>query len=352
MNGSSQRDYRDDAACPFDVSAFFITTLSVISLASIVGNIFVITAVYRTPVLRTSTNYYYVNMAISDIIFCLMTWPFFLTGKIIISKGSASESSMATYACKTSSFLRMVSYSVSLTSLVLIAVDRFVATVYPFKVYLLSRKLRVALILTTWLLSLSFCYPFFHCSSVYNGGKKLYCKCLWNGKTDVIFFVVGTSFGVFAPLCTIIILYQRIMRVLQRKPIQESSAQGSNPVQWRNKTRKKTMYLFILIVAVFFVCWIWPYVILVLEIFSPELFLKDHCHWIDGFAFTVFPALSAVMNPIILFSLSSRFRDALPTRTSLPVSCKPRCRAWSLPPYQSRDGPVHLEAMKTLQSLM
>ncbi|XP_068719169.1 prokineticin receptor 2-like [Montipora capricornis] len=352
MNGSSQRDYRDDSACPFDVSAFFITTLSVISLASIVGNIFVITAVYRTTVLRTSTNYYYVNMAVSDIIFCVMTWPFFLTGRIFISKGSANEGSMATYACKTSSYLRMVSYSVSLSSLVLIAVDRFVATVYPFKVYLLSRKLRVALISTTWLLSLSFCFPIFHFSSVYNDREKLiYCKYLWNEKVGIFIFV-GTSFALFAPICTIIILYQRIMRVLQRKPIQESSAQGSNPVQWRNKTRKKTMYLFILIVAVFFVCWIWPYVILVLEIFSPELFLKDHCHWIDGFAFTVFPALSAVMNPIILFSLSSRFRDALPACTLLPISCKPRCRARNSSPYQSRDGPMQVVAMKTLQSLM
>ncbi|XP_068701063.1 substance-K receptor-like [Montipora foliosa] len=345
MNSSSQRDYRDDAACTFDVSTFFITTLSVISLASIVGNIFVITAVYRTPVLRTSTNYYYVNMAVSDITFCLVTWPFFLTGKIFISKGSANEVSMVTYACKTSSYLRMASYSVSLGSLVLIAVDRFVATVYPFKVHLLSRKLRVVLISTTWLFSLSSCFPFFFFSSVYSGGELSYCKYWRNGKTTVIVISVGIIFATFAPLCTIIILYQRVMRVLQRKPIQESSAQGSNPVQWRNKTRRKTMYLFILIVAVFFVCWIWPYVILVLEIFSPELFLKDHCHWIDSFAFIVFPTLSTVMNPIILFSLSSRFRDALPTCTLLPISCKPCCRARSLSPYQSREGPVHLVAI-------
>lgn len=318
MNGSSQGNYSDEPVCLFNASAFFITTLSLISLASIIGNIFVISAVYRTPVLRTSTNYYYVNMAVSDIIFCVMAWPFFLTGKIFIIKGSVIEGPLATYACKTSLYLRLASYLVSVCSLVLIAVDRFVGIVYPFKVYLLSRKLRVTLISATWLFSLSSCCPIFLFSSEYNDGQKSYCRYWWGGEKAVISSLVGTSFATFVPLGAIIILYQLIMRVLKQNPFQETSPPGINPGYWRNKTCKKTMYLFIVIVAAFFICWLTPYVTSVVEMFAPELVLKDHCHWIEGLSYTVFPSLSTVINPVILFSLSSRFREALPTL--LPIS--------------------------------
>ena len=49
-----------------------------VSLAAFVGNILVVIVVFKTPILRTSTNFYYVNMAVSDFLGALFTWPVYL----------------------------------------------------------------------------------------------------------------------------------------------------------------------------------------------------------------------------------------------------------------------------------
>ena len=48
-----------------------------------------------------------------------------------------------------------------------------------------------------------------------------------------------------------------------------------------------------------------------LKIVFPQLFLSDKCKIILGFSYYVFPVLSTVVNPVILFSLSSSYRHAL-----------------------------------------
>ena len=101
--------------------------MAVVTLGALIGNILVIAAVYRTPSLRTSTNYYYVNMAASDFLSSLTTWPLYLTNEIITSSGSLLQGPLATVGCKVGVFCRIASIIVSILSLVLIAVERFVA---------------------------------------------------------------------------------------------------------------------------------------------------------------------------------------------------------------------------------
>ena len=63
------------------VCIVFTTVLAIISLAAFIGNILLMTVVYKTPSL--STNYYYVNMAVSDFLSSLTLWPLYLTDEII-----------------------------------------------------------------------------------------------------------------------------------------------------------------------------------------------------------------------------------------------------------------------------
>ena len=53
-------------------------------------------------------------------------------------------------------------------------------------------------------------------------------------------------------------------------------------------------------------------VYLILKITFPELFIKDRCKWIFGFAYFLFPSLSTAINPAILFTFSTNFRQTLP----------------------------------------
>ena len=103
------------------------------SLDAFIGNILVMTVVYKTPSLRTSTNYYYVNMAVSDFLSSLTLWPLYLTDEIITQRGSLIKGPMLTVGCKVGMYVRVVSTSVSILSLVLIATDRYFAIVFPLK---------------------------------------------------------------------------------------------------------------------------------------------------------------------------------------------------------------------------
>ena len=213
MNSSSNITLNSQASCRLGVSIFFTTAMVIISSAAFIGNILVFVAVYKTPSLRTSTNYYYVNMAVSDFLASLTTWPLYLTNEIITSSGSLIQGALATVGCKTGIFFRMVSIIVSILSLVLIALDRFIATILPLKAKLVTRKIRAALLLATWLISIAYCIPMFYYFRAEKVGQETFCKFSWNRFALMIYYITGLALFDVIPLIAIVILYSRIMRV-------------------------------------------------------------------------------------------------------------------------------------------
>ena len=314
MNNSTHINSYRAASCPYPVSVFFTTTMAVISLAAFTGNILVIVAVYKTPNLRTSTNYYYVNMAVSDLLACLTVWPLYLTDEIITIRGSLIHGPMATPGCKVGMYVRVLTTSVSILSLVLIAIDRFIATVFPLKATLLSRKLRIALLFATWLISMGYCFPMLYFSKVEEVGHETFCRFAWNNSfAIIIYYATGISMINIAPLIAIVILYSRIMLVLRKRPNPECNTGSKNFGQKRRKQSQNIMRIFKSVVTAYSACFFLFCVYLVLKMTFPEVFIRDKCKWILGFSYFVFPSLSAAINPIILFSFSSNFRFPLQT---------------------------------------
>ena len=311
MNNSSL-NVVDHMPCPYAISATFTTLLGVVSLAAIIGNVLVIAAVYKVPYLRTSTNYYYVNMAVSDFLSCLITWPLYLTDEIITSRGSLIKGFVATASCKVGVFMRNVSHSVSILSLFLIAVDRFIATKYPLKVtLLLTKKIRVSLLLSSWVISIGYCFPTFLYAVIDKVGHESFCRlALAADKTMPLYLFAVILIIILYSAITI--LYLRIMRVLQRRL---QPGHGTEDIvgneQNRAKHNRNVMKIFKSIVVAFFICWFLFCGYMILKIFFPELFLRDKCKLMLGFAYYVFPLISTVVNPAILFSFSSNFRQAL-----------------------------------------
>ncbi len=222
------------------------TAMAIISSAGFIGNILVIATVYKTPSLRTSTNYYYVNMVVSDFLASLTTWPLFLTGEIITSSGSPLQGPLATVSCKVGMFFRIVSYIVSSLSLVLIAVDRFIATVFPFKATLITTKVRAALLFATWLIPLAHCIPLLYYSRLEEVGPKTLCSYGWNyNLAMVIYYITSVAVYNFAPLIAIIIIYSRIMHTLKtRQQLELNDANDSNSQQRRSKQAQNVMKIF------------------------------------------------------------------------------------------------------------
>ncbi|XP_078370282.1 somatostatin receptor type 4-like [Oculina patagonica] len=310
MNNSTHISSNGDSSCPYAVSIFFTTVMAIISSAAFIGNFLVIFVVFKTPSLRTSTNYYYINMAVSDFIVSFTTWPLYLTAEIITSSGSLLEGFLATVLCKVGVFFRMVSSIVSILSLVLIAVDRFIATVFPLKVTLITQKLRATLLFGTWLISNVYCIPMFYYFRVKEVGHEKYCKFGWNSAARMIYYITGLVLFVVMPLLTIIITYSSIMRALSKRPKPEFNTKCRSQ-QNRNNQNKNIMKIFKSIVLAFFISYSFYCVYLILQITSPDLFIKDNCKLILGFANFVLPSLSTAINPVILFAFSTNFRQVL-----------------------------------------
>ena len=301
-------------SCRYAVSIFYTTAMAIISLVALIGNILVIDTVFRTPSLRTSTNYYYVNMAVSDFLSCVTTWPLYLTDETITYNGSLLQGSLASFECKVAIFFRMVSSIVSVLSLVLIATDRFVAAVFPLKATFIAGKLRAALILGTWVISMAYCTPMFYYFKTVTDGPEKVCKFVWDGFALIIFYTTGLVLFEVLPFIAIIVLYSRIMRVLRERLNPACNTRSSDSQRKRNQQSQNIMKIFKSIVVMLFTWSSLFFAYLVLKMFSRDLFIKDKCRLMEGFSFYLIPLLSTASNPIILFTFSTNYRYTLSNR--------------------------------------
>ena len=124
---------------------FKLCALCFILLGSFFGNIFIIIIVYKNRDLRKTINYFIVNMAISDLFFPLILLPVQITQLVTYSGHWRVSGIFGSIFCKLFIFTSSVSLLVSAQSLVWIAVDRFVAVVFPIKLGLISSRVRTTL---------------------------------------------------------------------------------------------------------------------------------------------------------------------------------------------------------------
>jgi len=120
------------------------------------GNLLVITAVARQPALRSRRNAFIINLAISDLLLCLMTMPLTLV-ELINGHWPLGDSE---WSCKASGGFQAVSVFVSTISITVIALDRYQLIVYPTRDVL--QKIGVAAgIFFIWVLGFFLASPIF-----------------------------------------------------------------------------------------------------------------------------------------------------------------------------------------------
>ena len=119
MNGSS-------CSSPLNPTAEKVVktfTFYLIFIVSLVGNSFIGIVVYKTQTLTKPINYFIVNMAMSDLLYPIFWFPWYLT--VLFLDSWPIGGSLGQALCKLGPFLGNTSVVVSIQSLVLIAVDRF-----------------------------------------------------------------------------------------------------------------------------------------------------------------------------------------------------------------------------------
>ena len=311
MNNSSVNDLHE---CSQTASGLIASSICFLCIASFVGNIMIVVTFLKTSSLRTSTNYLIVNMAISDLLSSATNWPLAAT-EGLLSRTLVIGGSTATFACKIGHFSRAISQAVSIESLLLIVVDRYIAIVLPFQSILITRRSRFILVSLTWIFPQFLAFPFFIASEVIEVDHQTLCRTLvaWNEIEKSVFYAAAFLILYVTPFTVMIVLYLRIMKSLrQSKAVVNGELQREIQKTRNHQQNRLVMKVFVLIVSFFVICWTPFYVYIVLhKTFSTSLFPKNSCKVFVVLFFYLFPSLSTVANPVILFVTSSRFSGAL-----------------------------------------
>ena len=291
----------------------------VILLVSLVGNALIILVLWKTKQLRKSINYFVFNMAMSDLFTPLTIMPVRVV-EIISESGAFMVDSplmLGNILCKLCYFLPDVSLLVSVESLLLISLDRFVAVVFPLKAKLISSKTRLICVPCTWIIAIAVHAPYFYTFRLFSDGSEYFCSYDWGPAFDhdetSNIYVTATFLAIIAvPICILIIVYGAIAITLERSHSQRKEMSVSSPSRGYQKNMQ-IIGLSVAIVTAFIFCMV-PYLVFMFC----TIFLWN---WEDPpiCAFqTVIPFVAAFLvhswsavNPCICFIFSKNYRRSL-----------------------------------------
>ena len=279
-----------------------------IFVVSLLGNSFIGMIVYKTHTLRKPINFFIVNMAMSDLLYSLFLFPMELTN--LHSDSLTTNGPLSQAFCKLKVFLAFVCVGASIQSLILIAVDRFGAVVFPLRSPLISSKLCPFFILATWIIAMAVLSPYLLTSAKivqYPAGPQ--CEHRWNedfGESFSLNNYVLAMFVVFIyiPIVMLTILYSIIVIKLKLQKI--PGEQSAIAEQQRAKRNRNVLKMAIAIVSGFVVCSVpWSITLyLARDAWPCGLFVYETIAW-----FMV--VSNCAINPCICFIFSSNYRDAL-----------------------------------------
>ena len=287
----------------------------VLMVASLTGNTFIGIIVYRTESMRKPINFLIVNMAISDLLYPIFVFPRLLSRLYVdywLITGPLGQA-----LCKLLPFFQDISLSVSIQSLVLIAVDRFGAVVYPLRPPLISSKLCPFFILATWIVASAVFSPDLIALKLVEHPGGFVCSMKWN---DVFressslqnYFVAIFVILLYTPLVLITLLYVIIYVKLKSQKIPGTGS--INAERQRLRRKRNVLKMAVAVVSGFAVCWLPFSIIILVRFFKWDQTTKSSCgvqHLLTVVAIMA-PANCAI-NPYIHFISSGNFRRGLKT---------------------------------------
>ncbi|XP_064602898.1 prolactin-releasing peptide receptor-like [Liolophura sinensis] len=281
----------------------FVIALSVVVLVfGFLGNFIVVFVIVRNKNLRTVTNIFIANLCLSDMIICSFNIPFQLHYQI------SGHWIFGEALCRVVFPTFAVPVYVSSISILMIAVDRYILIVFPFK-RRMTCPMALGIVLLIGLLSLSLAIPpivFTHVTVEdipFLQIHKVFCVEHWPQPSTINRQVYGTLLFVIQfciPLIVTSMIYSKIYTVLQNRPLK------------KNETRRnhKTNKILISIVTLFTVCWLpWHIYSLIAE-FNYDIVKGKYFVFCDVLL-KMFAVSSACVNPFMYGWLNDNFRKEL-----------------------------------------
>ena len=281
-------------------------------IVSLAANSLIVIIVYKTPNLRKPINYFIANMASSDLLYPIFFIPWNLSYLYTTSLLIAGPLGQA--FCKLVPFFGNVSIFVSIQNLILIAVDRFGAVVFPLRSPLIRSKLCPFFIFTTWIVAVALNSPGLFANDIVESPEGTWCVIKWKkvfgeSSSPASFTLATIILFTYIPVMLLVILYSIILFKLTTQA--HPGEQSTNTQQQRTRRNRNVLQMSIAIVTVFVLCWL-PYSISFLIILYQDRSTYSSCSFWIYDAVTLFMANGyCAINPIICFIFSSNYRKAL-----------------------------------------
>ena len=199
-------------------------------------------------------------MAISDLLFPVFLIPLNLSN-LQNNYSWLVGGQLGQALCKLLPFFSNVSIVVSSQNLILIAVDRFGAVVFPLRSPLIRSKLCPFFILATWIVAAAVSSPFLFAYELVEYPEGNWCVGEWKkafgeSSSFASFALASHSLFIYIPVLLLVILYSII--VIKLKTQVHPGEQSANTQQQRNRRNRNVLQMSIAIVTVFVFCWL-PY---------------------------------------------------------------------------------------------
>ncbi|XP_029701123.1 melanopsin-A-like isoform X1 [Takifugu rubripes] len=282
----------------------------VVGITGMVGNFLVIYAFCRSRSLRTPSNIFIINLAITDLLMCFTQTPtFFLTSMhkrwIFGKKG-----------CELYAFCGALFGICSMMTLMVIAVDRYMVITRPLaSLGVMSRRKALSILAVTWVYSMGWSLPPFFGWSAYVP-EGLMTSCSWDYMTFTpsvrSYTMLLFTFVFFIPLSIIIFSYCCIFRAIRHatRAISKINREGSRDSVRRlhkMKSEWKMAKIALIVILLFVISWA-PYSCAALTAFAgyAEL-LTPYMNSVPA----VIAKSSAIYNPIVYAITHPKYRSAL-----------------------------------------
>ncbi|XP_074052008.1 C-C chemokine receptor type 4 [Macrotis lagotis] len=266
---------------------------SLVFLFGLLGNFMVVLVLLKYKRLKSMTDVYLFNLAISDLlfVFSLPFWVYYVADQWVFGP---------TF-CKIISYMYLVGFYSGIFFIMLMSVDRYLAIVHAIFA-LRARTLTYGVItsLVIWSVAMLASLPILLFSTSYTENNTTYCKEKYPGNSTtwkVLSSLEINILGLLIPLGIMFFCYTMIIKTLQR---------------CKNDKKNKAVKMIFAVMIVFLVFWI-PYNIVLFLGILEELEVFPDCDFgtqLD-YALQTTETLAFIhccLNPIIYFFLGEKFR--------------------------------------------
>ena len=286
-----------------------------IFLLGVFGNALVCFVVVRNRQMQTVTNLFICNLAVSDVLLCVLAVPFTPLYTFLGSWVFGDN------LCHLVPYAQGVSIYISTFTLTGIAIDRFLVILYPFKPRMqISTCLWI--IVSIWIVALLFTLPYgLYMEPQSDLADNRYCEEAWPDEDIRMFFSMGTSILQFVvPFIVIAVCYICVSLRLKDRARMKPGSKNSKREEADRERKRKTNRMLIAMVAIFGVSWLPLNIVNIVEDFYPPA--MDWTYYKVLFFVAHSMAMSSTCyNPFLYAWLNDNFRKEFKQVSSVFMMC-------------------------------